>query len=288
MNDKVLRAEAERCANELIQELKITSLPIDPIKIASDKGILTQAMDSEILGVSGFLMKQDDNFGIGYSTRLDNEGLIHFTVAHELGHYMLPGHVNLLFGDGSTIHKSKSGFISSDKHEKQADYFAATLLMPEEMVIQQLRRIGDGFTAIENLARCCKTSLTATAIRYAQLAEIPAAVIVSSGNVIDYCFISPELNSVKGLTWIKKGDYLPSGTATERFNDNPDNISQSKRDEKTTSLDVWFDGPEVELCEDVVGLGAYGKTLTVLFTTDAIDEDDENDDEEFERRWHRR
>jgi hypothetical protein len=48
-------------------------------------------------------------------------------------------------------------------------------------------------------------------------------------------------------------------------------------------LDDWFDdAPEIEMKEDVVGLGSYGRTLTVLFTSEAIDveEDDASDDED--------
>jgi hypothetical protein len=29
-------------------------------------------------------------------------------------------------------------------------------------------------------------------------------------------------------------------------------------------LDDWFDGPDIEISEEVIGLGEYGRTLTVL------------------------
>lgn len=53
-------------------------------------------------------------------------------------------------------------------------------------------------------------------------------------------------------------------------------------------LDEWFDGaPRVEMNEDVVGLGHYGKTLAVLFTDEEIDETDEPDVGEWKSRWER-
>lgn len=53
-----------------------------------------------------------------------------------------------------------------------------------------------------------------------------------------------------------------------------------RRAEGSSYLDDWFDGaPQVEVNEDVVGLGSYGKTLTVLFTDEDLeDEDDDEDD----------
>ena len=60
-----------------------------------------------------------------------------------------------------------------------------------------------------------------------------------------------------------------------------DGLSEAKRDEGTCDLDLWFDRAprDVEVNEDVVGLGSYGKTLTVPFAEDLPDdlEDDEED-----------
>ena len=53
-------------------------------------------------------------------------------------------------------------------------------------------------------------------------------------------------------------------------------------------LDDWLDGaPRMEMKEDVVGLGHYGKTLTVLFTDEAVEPDDPEEEDSFER-WQRR
>jgi len=102
---------------------------------------------------------------------------------------------------------------------------------------------------------------------------------VSSGRQIDYCFMSDRIRDLRGITWIKKGDPLPSGTTLE-FNDDSSNIEEARQEEGTCFLDDWFDGaPQVEVNEDVVGLGSYGKTLTVLFTDEELEDDDEEDDD---------
>ena len=66
----------------------------------------------------------------------------------------------------------------------------------------------------------------------------------------------------------------------------------------TSSLDSWFHGGgDVELNEDVIGLGKYGKTLTVLWAealpaSEEIEQqpDEEDDDENLlpSERWRTR
>jgi hypothetical protein len=49
----------------------------------------------------------------------------------------------------------------------------------------------------------------------------------------------------------------------------------------TSYLDDWLDGaPQVEVNEDVVGLGSYGKTLTILFTDEDLEDEDQDDEDD--------
>ena len=87
--------------------------------------------------------------------------------------------------------------------------------------------------------------------------------------------MSDSLRSMKGLTWIRKGELLNPRTTTAKFNAVASSISSGATRGGFTSLDDWFDGaPELSMKEDVVGLGSYGKTLTVLFPDDSIDYED--------------
>lgn len=266
-------------AEELLRKLEITALPVDPFDIAKQHRIEIQPKPSPSPGVSGFLLKVNDTFGIMYATHITNEGFIRFTVAHELGHYFLPGHPEKLFPDGRGLHQSRSGFVSRDKTEEEADHFAAALLMPPTLFNAALNYAGEGFAAIDHLATLCKTSITATAIRFAIHSPDPVAIIVSTGRNIDYCFMSDVLREVPGLNWIRKGELVPADSATHDFNKNKDNIESAARTEAWTTLDLWFDGaPVIDMKEDVVGLGTYGKTLTVLFTDEALPDEDDSDE----------
>ena len=268
---------AGNLAEQLLEKLGMNHLPIDPFLIAEKHAITLKPKNSDTAGVSGCLIKVRDNFGIMYSTNIRNEGFMRFTVAHELGHYFLPGHMDALFSNDE-LHYSQSSFVSADPFELEADYFAASLLMPSQLFLKELRRAGEGFAAIESLADTFKTSITATAIRFATYAEDPVAVIVSEGNKIQYCFMSEAIKQIKGIGWIKRGDLVPSWSNTFDFNNDKNNIASGIAAESTTTLDDWFEGaPSIEMNEDVVGLGRYGKTLTVLFTDEALEDDDEDE-----------
>ncbi|WP_445576952.1 ImmA/IrrE family metallo-endopeptidase [Pseudomonas sp. E141] len=63
-----------------------------------------------------------------YDRAVDGHGRDRFTAAHELGHLLLHGSVNL------TFHRSSQGLPKYRCSEWQADSFAGTLLMPLEEV----------------------------------------------------------------------------------------------------------------------------------------------------------
>ncbi len=287
MNKKLLIQEAEFEAEKVIKE--ISSLPVSPFEIALKHDIEVKPKETNVPGVSGFLIRVGNNFGIQYATNIKNEGFIRFTIAHELGHYFLPGHPEYIFQGKDGIHESFSGFISEDPYEFQADHFAKELLMPESLFFNAILNAGVGFPAIQNLANKCQTSITATAIRYAQLAEYPIAVIMSAGNKIEWCFMSETLKNRKGVTIIKKGALLPVESITAQFNKNHENISKAKQEQGWTKLHHWIDGaPSIEMKEDVVGLGSYSKTLTVLFSEEIVEETEDDEDLEIgneEKGW---
>jgi hypothetical protein len=276
MGPKLSKQRAEFHANVVTS--KIIALPVNPFAIAADHNILVESRESNKPGVSGFLIKVGDNFGIAYSSQIPSEGFKNFTVAHELGHYFLPGHPEHLFSNGNGIHESRSGFVSQDPHEREADFFAAALLMPEGLFKKAAQSAGGGFAAISVLAYKCKTSFTATAIRYTQFVEHPVAVILSSGDRVEFCFLSQLMQEVRGVSALQKGDLLPQSTPTAKFNNNGLNCGGCNTDSAVCFLNQWFDdAPEFEMNEDVVGLGSYGKTLTVLFTTEEIEVGDESE-----------
>jgi hypothetical protein len=271
--------EAER----VVREHGISRLPVDPFAIANRNRIEVVQKPASDRGVSGMLIRLGDQFAIAYASHIDSTGFRRFSVSHELGHYFLPGHIDAVFADGET-HTSRAGFISQDRYEREADYFAATLLMPNALFSAALRRAGEGLKAVENLAAACETSLPATAIRYAQCSRDATAIAVSTAGRIDYCFMSAPLADLEGIGWIRKNQPLPRASVTWEFNRNPERIRRADRTAGETPFQDWFGGPyRIQVTEEVIGLGSYGRTLTVLGGIELPDEEDS--DEALEESW---
>ncbi len=278
-------AFAAQAAEQIIKGLGMASLPIDPFAVARDRKIEVVAKPARDAGVSGMLIRVGNEFAIAYSTHIDNEPFQRFSVSHELGHYFLPGHVDAVM-DERGIHESRAGFASNDRYEIEADRFAAGFLMPRHLFFPALQKSGQGLAAVERLATLCETSLHATAIRYTQCARDPVAIVLSIGNRIDHCFMSESLKALGGIDWIRKREAVPRNTPTFAFNQDDENVRRAVRIEDTSNLQDWFGGHRsIEVSEDVIGLGRYGKTLTVLYDIDLPSEDEEEDEAALVESW---
>lgn len=271
-------------AQALVRTFGLKTLPIDPLKIATAREILVEAKDVDG-GVSGMLLRNGTSFAIVYATHIKSAGFQRFSVAHELGHYFLPGHPEKLLPDASSVHMSRAGYASNDLYEREADDFAAGLLMPTQLIKNELGRRKDGLKAVELLAEACQTSLVASAIRYIDITSAPAAMIVSHDDHVDFCFVSDEMREFPGLHGLRKMSSVPKGSLTERFNRDTRLIGAAAKERADCELADWFEGsPAVDALEEVIGLGSYGRVLTVI--TASITADELEDDEEPDQpRW---
>lgn len=277
---------AKRQGEKQVEEEGITSLPVDPIKVAENHAIVVDNYSDVNSGVSGMLLRHGDSFGIFYSTNIPNKGFQRFSIGHELGHYFLEGHLDQIsFQDG--FHSSQAGFASVDAYEQEADSFATGLLMPARLFRRAINNFEDGLPAINGLASFCQTSLTATAIRYVELTEAAVAIVMSTEQVINYVFMSTPLKSLCNLVWLGKGQPVPKGTLTSNYNADKTRF----RNQESIDIDLrdWLGGTRsIDAIEEVVSLGSYGKTLTVLScpeVQEATYGDEDEDDASFTERW---
>lgn len=284
MMRRVLYEKATATAERVIREQGVAKFPVQPIAIAESVGIEVLEKPASGAGVSGMLIRYGDNFCIAYATHINNSGFRRFSIAHELGHYFLEGHIDAIFADG-LIHESRAGFFSTSEYELEADHFAARLLMPDALFSSAMRRAGEGLSAVKSLAATCDTSLIATGIRYVECSSEPVAVIVSAGASIGFCMMSEALKQIDGIDWIRKNQPLPTSCVTRELNSDPARVRRSVNAEGTSAFQDWFGGRNrITVTEEAIGLGSYGKTLTVLYGIE-LPEESEDDSGSIEESW---
>jgi Zn-dependent peptidase ImmA (M78 family) len=109
--------------------------------IMSSEGIKFREISSVSHEFVGALTKGNNNqVYIMINKDIDNPGRKNFTIAHELGHFFLCHnlHNNLGFCTGNDI--SQEGH-QSNPIEREANYFASCLLMPEEKISNAFKAI---------------------------------------------------------------------------------------------------------------------------------------------------
>ena len=126
----------------------------------------------------------------------------------------------------------------------------------------------------------------------ATLALVDAVVSVnakdlsSDGVKVDLEYSADELEDTAfGDTTKSRIGGLKDWGGTFEFNQDVGKVRLAARITATSNFQDWFGGRlSIEIREDVISLGGYGKTLTVLYEIDMPDEDDE-DEEELIESW---
>ncbi|MDE0691968.1 MAG: ImmA/IrrE family metallo-endopeptidase [Gammaproteobacteria bacterium] len=266
------RRRAAAAAEELLGNLRVDRLPVDVLNIAKLIDVPVLEKPDVSAGVSGALVKVGNSFAIAYATHIGSQGFRRFSIGHELGHLHIPGHAAALLPAGEAMHESRAGYRSDNIYEREADEFSANLLMPKGLFGAAMRRAGDGLSAVLELADLCETSRLATAIRYVKLTSDAMAVVVSEGPTLRYAFLSDELKEFRDVGWPRRNSPLPV-VPTAAFNRDSANVLQRRQAAFETPMSDWFGGAHsVPLTEEIVGLGRYGRTLTVLSTAYSADE----------------
>ena len=154
MGDKAINQKAKEVRDLYIAKQGLVQLvfPLDPILIAKALGleVFTASLPRDVSGQIFFKEKKIFIECTDFITRQI------FSVAHELGHF-------ILHNDG-TSHTSFRNTVSScriDRKELEANAFAAALLIPEDEV---LRLVGARIFTLDSMA--CYFGVSPAAMKY--------------------------------------------------------------------------------------------------------------------------
>ncbi|OMP31908.1 ImmA/IrrE family metallo-endopeptidase [Mangrovimonas sp. DI 80] len=155
-------SQIERLAYETLLNFNLLQAPIDLYDLANKLSISieSQFLDNDI---SGFLLKKDEKTIIGLNK---NHPKVRqrFTIAHEIGHFKLHNSDSPLFIDyfykGSILRpknvdkiyrRNKNG--NNPLMEKQANFFAANLLMPKKLIEKEILELSENLDYDDKLKR---------------------------------------------------------------------------------------------------------------------------------------
>lgn len=163
----------KRLAQKVLKEVG-DQLPVDVYAVASAYGVEVKEVPMED-SVSGILVIRDEHAAIGVN-EAHHPNRQRFSIAHELGHFMLHSKSSNLFIDATPIFfRDDHSADGTEYQEIQANAFAAELLMPEKILREQLRnRPIDAFDdlPLRQLAARFGVSVQALSIRLTRLGLI--------------------------------------------------------------------------------------------------------------------
>jgi len=267
------RKEIEETASLIRLEMEEDTPPICPLRIAQEEGILLapghygEAFDGRVE-----YHRKQSKFILFYPelNSAHNPARVRFSVAHELGHYYLPKHRDLLLRGNA--HYSEAGFICDNRLEREADFFAAALLLPEKVLY---RRISKGsFLTLKDilaLASAWKTSVTCAAIRYVEYTPEACAILLSRKRQILY-YVPSEEAACQGFKCLGRKQ-VPDQTVTAQASEHQPFGSVV---EHSSHTDMWFSQRRShrKIWEEAFPLGYTGIVLTMF----VFEEDEEDSD----------
>lgn len=152
----------------ILSSIGINNLPIDVESIAQTRGlnIISYPLESKI---SGILVISQGNATIGYN-KTESRQRQRFTIAHELGHFELHKDLTQIFYDKSFKIMYRSGDKvqgESARIEREANAFAAAILMPEEILKNEIKKIEFDLGSEESITSLAqKFDVSTTAMHY--------------------------------------------------------------------------------------------------------------------------
>jgi Zn-dependent peptidase ImmA (M78 family) len=163
----------ESLAAQILHDSGAYRLPvaIDLVVNRLNLKAIASSLDEEM---SGLLVVENKRGAIAYNAA-HAAVRQRFTLAHEIGHYLLHlrnAHSRLFLDRYVVYRRDDLASAGNDREEIEANAFAAALLMPAQLVREEIRRHGldlDDEGDLRVLAKRCNVSTTAMSFRLGHL-----------------------------------------------------------------------------------------------------------------------
>lgn len=251
------RTEPESFARALRERFCLPSV-VDLADLAQRIGL--EIRDVEAEGFEGALVRAANKpVGIVAVRRdLREPGRRRFTIAHELGHFILPGHgANDCVCKSEDIETLRTG---APVQEVDANRFSAELLLPTDELRPIVKQEYASIALAKKIAAQFQTSLTAAAQKCVSLSGKPDALVMTIHGRISWYKPGPEF-----AYHVAVGELLsPESIAS--------NLSADHREEaRSVPAEAWIRAIRLSehsnLWEDSIYLPYYDSILTIISQT---------------------
>ena len=165
-------AYIERLAERLLDEAGVNVAPVPIEAMARARGC--KIVSTDLKDVSGILVRSQHGATIGVNAR-HAPTRRRFTVAHELGHFLLHEGQEVRYDHDFRVSlRSEASSEGTNLEEIEANFFAASVLMPDKMLTADPRTAFvhlDDDRAVETLAKSYKVSRQAMSLRISRLLQ---------------------------------------------------------------------------------------------------------------------
>lgn len=291
-DEQFAQEKAGKLADALIKQLDL-AFPIDPLGIAKGEYPFLRAggrnFGNRFDGKLRYVARKRC-FVLMFNTKYDagcqpgkHHARTRFSIAHELGHYFIEHHRDYL-RNRRACHASVNEFRSGALIEKEADAFAASLLLPTHVTSPIVNEGILSLEVIDDIAGQFEMSRVSTVIRAVQLSDFPCAVAGIRDGSVAWMFRSDSL--------IEAGIYPSRGFMPDNAREPWDRCRMGLSGDSKDDGEVqdWFRTYDREHLDDVYVQEEYipvpsMETLLVLLTIDESDvfkpdDDDVSEDED--------
>jgi Zn-dependent peptidase ImmA (M78 family) len=170
---RIPKLDVEQFVRSLLKRHGIKSPPIPVEQLVRQLDVEFRKTEYPDLSFRGFIVRQDfpHKKGLIYINSSQTPNVQRFALAHEIGHFLLHG--ESIYVD--RVERTSAGAAempTRDPEEILADLFAAELLMPQRMLLADLKKKKvdpDNDDALLRLATKYKVSLAAMLFRLQEL-----------------------------------------------------------------------------------------------------------------------
>ena len=166
----------------------------------------------DLEGATARVIQIGDRARIIISTRVADVGAIRFSIAHEIGHILCKHYVEHA-GPGDAIERLCAPLqVDGTTTEREADVFAAELLMPRPLVAPWCAVQPVTFDPVRAIASAFGTSVLASAMRFVELTPERCAVVYTKHGRVQWAKKSPSFTA-----WLPRRSVAPGSAAFDYF-----------------------------------------------------------------------